>query len=138
MHRKCCRRHVTITTVKSCCVAQSQPMAEDCRCASAPLGANTRHDYSATWSRLLHLKLTVAQLVKKSHRVMQPEGSSPCTQQLISYPKPQVPIRNLLPHWLSTHLQLHLPGGLFPSGFSITRLQASLLSLHPSLFHDLN
>ena len=104
-------------------------------CVETPLGANTEgtttqqhgtYSYSCSASQEI------------PHRVMKSEGSLPRLQQLISYLKPQDPIRILLSHWVSTHLHLHLPGGLFLSAFSITSLQTSIFLLHPPLFHDLN
>jgi hypothetical protein len=55
-----------------------------------PDESSPHSDWLTTWSRVLHEKLTVTQLVKKFLIFMQLEGSLPCSQQPATgqYPEP--------------------------------------------------
>jgi hypothetical protein len=60
---------------------------------------------------------------------MEPEDSSPNSQELSTRPYPEpdqsTPPHHISPRFvliLSTHLRLGLPSGLFPSGFSTNNL----------------
>jgi hypothetical protein len=67
---------------------------------------------------------------------MEPEGSSPYTQEPATCPYPKPDQSSLAPHptsrrsilILSSHLRLGLPSGLLPSGFLTKVLHAPLLS----------
>jgi hypothetical protein len=77
---------------------------------------------------------------RTSQHFMEPENSSPCSQEPSTNPYPE-PDRSIPCHPIlsilivSTHLRLGLPSGLFPSGFPTSILYAFLFS--PFVLHVL-